>query len=224
MTLGFVTLRGMTVGSRIKQAREAKGMSQDTLAKAVGVSRPAVSQWEDESAQPRNNKIPRIAAVLDVTPQWLTLGPAGEGLKAMPVKGEIAAGVWREAVELDLEPIPVAPVPDYPAAAQYGLLVRGSSMNKIAIDSEYVIVVDVLQSGISIRPGDIVCVRRKRHGTVEATAKRLVRDGKHYALRGESTDPQYQGIIPLGETDEETEIEIFAIVLGKYSTIKRGPA
>lgn len=214
----------MPIGTRIKQAREAKGLSQDALATAVGVTRPAVSQWEDGTAQPRNTKIPKIAAALEVHPHWLQHGETAGALKAMPVKGEIAAGVWREAVELDFEPIPVAPMPDYPAAAQYGLLVRGTSMNKHASDSEYIIVVDILESGISYRPGDIVCVRRKQHGTVETTVKRLVKDGSHLALRAESTDPKYQGIIPLGEVDEETEIEIFAIVLGKFSAIKRGPA
>ena len=72
--------------------------------------------------------------------------------------------------------------------------------------------------------GDLVVVERRRHGTTEATAKRLVRDGARRALRAESTDPQYLGIIPLGPIDAETEIVITAIVLGKYSAIKRGPA
>lgn len=224
MNVSFVRLRAMTVGARIRQAREAKGMSQDALAAAVKVSRPAVSQWEDESSQPRRNKIPAIAAALGVSPFWLEHGAAGGGTKAMPVKGEVAAGTWREAVELDFEPIPVAPIPDYPAEAQYGLLVRGTSLNKIAKDSEYLIVVDTMLSGIMPRAGDIVVVHRKRHGTTEATVKRLVRDGRHAALRAESDDPQYQGIIPLGDTDADTEIEIRAIVLGKFSAIKRGPA
>lgn len=217
-------LRRMTVGARIKQAREAKGLTQEALADAVGVSRPAVTQWEDGTSTPRNKKLPSIAAALDVDPLWLSHGEGLGGARPMPVKGEVAAGIWKEAVELDLEPIPVAPVPEYPAEAQYGLLVRGTSLNKIANDSDYLIVVDVLKTGLSPRPGDLVVVERRRHGTTEATAKRLVRDGTRRALRAESTDPQYQGIIPLGPIDAETEIVITAIVLGKYSAIKRGPA
>lgn len=220
MNMRFVTIRHMGIGDRIKQARLAKGMSQDALAAAVGVSRPAVSQWE-EGGQPRRKKVPAIAEALDVDPAWLEdIG----GAAPMPVKGEVAAGVWKEAISLDFDPIPVSPLPDYPASAQYGLLVRGTSINKVASDSEYLVVVDTIASQISPRPGDLVVVQRRVHGMIEATVKRLARKGKQLVLVPESTDPQWQAEIPLGETDDETEIVISAIVIGKFSSIRRGAA
>lgn len=212
----------MTIGARIRQAREAKGLTQQALAKAVRVSRPAVSQWEDGTSTPRPKKLPSIAEALDVDPIWLSHGEGFGGARPMPVRGEVAAGTFREAVDLDMEPIPVAPMPEYPADAQYGLLVRGTSLNKIARDSEYLVVVDVLKTGLSPRAGDLVIVHRHEHGRTEATAKRLIRSGGKLALRAESDDPQYQAIIPLDRPDLDTEIVITAIVLGKYSAIKRG--
>ena len=38
----------MTYGERIRREREAKGLTQEELAEAVGVSRQAVSKWEGE--------------------------------------------------------------------------------------------------------------------------------------------------------------------------------
>ena len=220
MKLRFATIRAMTIGDRIKQAREAKGLTQQALGKAVGVSRPAVTQWEDGTSEPRSKKLPGIAATLEVDLGWLTHGVTGA--RGMPVRGEVAAGTWREAIDLDFEPIPISPIAGYPSDAQYGLLVRGTSLNRIASDSDYLVVVDINEAGLSPRPGDLVVVHRKQHGKTEATAKRLVREGGKLSLRAESSDPQYQGSIPLGDTDDDTEIVISAIVLGKFSAIRRG--
>ena len=42
----------MTLGQQIKDAREKKNLSQEELAAAVGVSRQAVSKWENATAVP----------------------------------------------------------------------------------------------------------------------------------------------------------------------------
>lgn len=217
-------IRADVIGDRIKTAREKRGMTLTDLAARLGVTRQAVGAWE-KGGIPRPDKIPAIAAALDVDIAWLERGASYGGGRLMPVKGEVAAGTWREAVELeDLEPIPVSPSKGYPAEAQFALLVRGTSINKIASDSEYLIVVDVLETGISPRSGDIVVVRRTRHGVTEASAKRLAGSPGNWTLEFESTDPKYQGTMSIGENDDDTEIVISAIVLGKYTPISRGPA
>jgi transcriptional regulator with XRE-family HTH domain len=40
-----------TMGDRIKTLREARGLTQEQLGKLVGVSKSAVSQWEDGSTK-----------------------------------------------------------------------------------------------------------------------------------------------------------------------------
>ncbi|MBM3532698.1 MAG: helix-turn-helix transcriptional regulator [Alphaproteobacteria bacterium] len=68
-----------TIGTRIRQAREAKGMTQEQLGKRVGpVTREAVSLWESDGARPRDARLERIAAVLDVDYDWLRTAPADE--------------------------------------------------------------------------------------------------------------------------------------------------
>lgn len=72
------TNHAMTVGERIRAAREKLGLTQVQLAKKVGVSRGAIYQWEtDTTQQIRRDKVPRLAAVLgiDVT----ALSPFGGG-------------------------------------------------------------------------------------------------------------------------------------------------
>lgn len=212
------------MGDRIKAARERLKWSQDRLAKAVGVTRPAVSQWESGETVPTRDRAKLVAAALNVTEHWLVDGDGThrEG-QLMTVRGEVAAGVWREVVDLDLDPIPVAAHPGFPASAQYALMVRGNSINRVASDSEYLHVVDVLGSGIQPQSGDLVIVQKHRHGAAEATAKRLVlENGNPPALKFESNDPKYQGTMPLEAGDAETEIVITAIVIGKYSAIGRG--
>ena len=221
METGVAMLPGMSTGERIKAARNALGWSQAILAAKVGVTRPAVTQWESGATTPDPDRTARLAAALGRDPHWIIYGEEREG-RLMPVRGEVAAGVWREIEDLDLDPIPIAAHPDFPAGAQYGALVRGSSINRVAQDSEYLIVVDVLDSGLVPRPGDLVVVQKRRHGRTEATVKRLASNGTGLVLKAESDDPRYQGDLPLGAADDETEIVISGIVIGKYTPISRG--
>jgi transcriptional regulator with XRE-family HTH domain len=61
-----------TIGTRIREAREAKGLTRSELAKLAGpVSHVAVSQWEADQTRPRDARLEKIAAVLDVDYNWL---------------------------------------------------------------------------------------------------------------------------------------------------------
>lgn len=56
----------------IRSAREAAGLSQEQVAKAVGVSQGAVSMWEVGQSRPALNRISRIADVLGIDDGELT--------------------------------------------------------------------------------------------------------------------------------------------------------
>ncbi|WP_372760925.1 helix-turn-helix domain-containing protein [Litorivivens sp.] len=65
----------MSIGSRIKQARQAAGLSQAELAAAMGITRSACSQWESgQGTAPRRERLEALAAELGVSYQWLTTG------------------------------------------------------------------------------------------------------------------------------------------------------
>lgn len=67
----------MDMGARIKAARQAAKLTQQALAAEVGVSRNAVSQWENGETYPTNDKLEKIAKKLGVTAYHL-LGDNGD--------------------------------------------------------------------------------------------------------------------------------------------------
>ncbi len=68
-------------GARIRASRQAVGLTQDGLARAVGVSRSAVAQWETDRAGQVGGNLARIAQVLGVAVEYLLTGatPADGG-------------------------------------------------------------------------------------------------------------------------------------------------
>ena len=56
----------ITYGDRIRHARMARGLTQEDLAAAMGVTRSAVAQWETDRNRVTPRLLPRLHAVLDV--------------------------------------------------------------------------------------------------------------------------------------------------------------
>jgi transcriptional regulator with XRE-family HTH domain len=75
-SLCFWSMADDTMGDRIKMLRQAQGLSQEKLGELVGVSKSAVSQWEDGSVA--NIKLKTFRALLEVlrtTYEYLVFGP-----------------------------------------------------------------------------------------------------------------------------------------------------
>jgi transcriptional regulator with XRE-family HTH domain len=77
-----------TFGDRMTAAREAAGMTQESLAKRLGVKKSTLRNWEDDLAEPRANRLSMLAGLLNVSMMWLINGE-GEGIdgpetEAMP--------------------------------------------------------------------------------------------------------------------------------------------
>ena len=64
----------MTIADRIQTLRKSKGMSQEELADAAGVSRQAVSKWESEQSTPDLDKVVILSEIFDVTTDYLLKG------------------------------------------------------------------------------------------------------------------------------------------------------
>lgn len=54
--------------SEIKRRREAKGLSQEQLAQAIGVSRRAITNWETGQAEPRGRNLRGLERMLGDEP------------------------------------------------------------------------------------------------------------------------------------------------------------
>ena len=93
-----------TFGDRLAAAREAAGMSQEDLAKRLGVKLATLRKWEDDWAEPRANRLSMIAGLLGVSMSWLITG-VGEGVDGpeQPVAGDNAREILNELRELRTE-------------------------------------------------------------------------------------------------------------------------
>ena len=69
----------MSLGDRIVELRTACGLSQNQLAKAMKVSRQAVSKWETGQSVPDSTKMIHLAEVLDTDIEYLTTGRRNYG-------------------------------------------------------------------------------------------------------------------------------------------------
>lgn len=69
----------MSIGERIIELRKAAGLSQGQLASALGVSRQAVSKWENDQTAPDSIKMIRLAEILDTDIEYLSSGRRNYG-------------------------------------------------------------------------------------------------------------------------------------------------
>ncbi|GIL02561.1 MAG: transcriptional regulator [Alphaproteobacteria bacterium] len=66
-----------TLGGRLWRAREAVGLSEAALAKALGIRPETLRAWESDRSEPRANRLVTIAGLLNVSPTWLLHGVGG---------------------------------------------------------------------------------------------------------------------------------------------------
>ena len=173
-----------SVGKRIRQARVAAGLSVPELARACGLSRQAVYNWESDADQPTGPNLVAAAECLGVNERWLVSGKGmkrrnfGKSLELVtspildvPLISWVQAGQVGEAFDpyspgAGEEYLPVP----YHRESLIALRVQGQSMNKEAPEGS-IIIVDfedkVLKSGalyvFKTKDGD-VSFKRYRAG------------------------------------------------------------
>ena len=64
----------MSIGERISQLRCDKDMSQGQLAQALGVSRQAISKWENDQSSPDTIHLIKLADILETEVEYLATG------------------------------------------------------------------------------------------------------------------------------------------------------
>lgn len=89
-----------SIGSRIKQARERLGLSQEAFAKPLGVTRGAVGNWERDQGIKRENLV-QIAERYGLTVDWLASGSGSPPAVREPSN---ATPSRRKPVDPDLGP------------------------------------------------------------------------------------------------------------------------
>lgn len=95
----------MSVGERITELRKNQNMSQVQLAKALQISRQAISKWENDLSVPDTEHMILLADLLDTDIEYLSSGRRNMGRRPPVVLEQI------KTVEIEKEvPIPVVQV------------------------------------------------------------------------------------------------------------------
>lgn len=166
----------------LKEARKRKKITQEQLAKRLGVTRSAVSMWEIGAAQPDNDILIMLSRILDISVDALLGTSSGPHKTQIPVYGRVAAGIPIEAIEdvIDVEEIT-------PEMAKNGrhiaLQIHGDSMEPRMREGDVVIV--RLQDDAETGDTAVVMV----NGT-DATCKKIKKTPDGILLI--STNPAYE--------------------------------
>ena len=64
----------MSIGERISELRKERNVSQGQLADSLGITRQAVSKWENDLAVPDALKMIQLADILDTDIEYLSTG------------------------------------------------------------------------------------------------------------------------------------------------------
>lgn len=202
----------MTTSSRLKKLREEKGLSQEEVAKIVGVSREAVTFWETGRTKPIR-KLKELSALYNVSADYI-LGksdlplsnevPVSAAVNRYPIIGTVKCGPDGLAYEY-LDGF-------FATSEEYSGDIRGF---KCKGDS---------MKGEGINDGDIVLVRIQpdvENGELavvvingdEGTLKRIRKDTNYITL--EAANPDYPSRTFAGEKMNEVHI------VGRVIELKR---
>lgn len=88
-----------TFGDRVAGAREQAGMTQEQLARRLGVKLKTVQGWENDATEPRANKLQMMAGMLNVSIVWLLTGE-GDGPDGPPPERPASAETRRLMADL----------------------------------------------------------------------------------------------------------------------------
>lgn len=236
---------------RINQRLDRLGLSDRAASMAAGLSpgliRSMRRQCEAGSQHSMTLRtVQQLATALYTTSVWLQTGAGDEEeianhIKAasrpvtIPVVGEVAAGRWLQ-IDSDAADAPqietsIPPDPSYSDVAQHALLVRGTSINRVAMDGDFLICVDLEMTGIEPQNGNMVIVERRRpqDGLREISAKRFFSSAKRTELRYDSLDPRYADaahpqyqpplLFTKDQTDTHEQVTILALAIRVWRVI-----
>ncbi|WP_051625861.1 LexA family protein [Kozakia baliensis] len=214
----------------INAIRSATGDAYAAIAKKSGVAPSTVVRFMNDE---------RSSHALSAT----TEAKIGERYRSLPkpetstvepihtmqieVRGDVQAGVWRDALEWPFSDWYAITVPidaAYPGVKRYGLLVRGESMNRIFPDGSVVVVVNFSDIGRSPKTGELVVAiqRSKVTNEFEATVKAVqILESGDVILWPQSYDPDFATPIKVPKLDHNhdagiPDVVIQALVVASY--------
>ncbi len=164
------------LGKRIAHARAEAHMTQQALADAIKVSRPAIAQWEKGRTSPSAENLRNVSKATGMPLIYFFTGETGQPVavastisESVPVISWVQAGDWSD-VTVSPGDFEMCPRPPNCGPSTFALRVQGESM----IDSYQPGVLIFVDPDVEPVSGDDVVVLCEQHGNAEATFKRYL--------------------------------------------------
>ncbi len=169
------------INEKIRQSRTAQKMTQEGLAKQIGLSKATISQWESGTTEPNGKNLVALAKALRVTVEWLLDD------KATALPSNVEAPKDLEASEK------LVSVPFY---KDIQLSAGNGSYNyESTSEEESILLQESLFTKAGVKPANVVCVLVTGNSmepvipnggivAVDSSCKEVT-DGKMYAIEQE---------------------------------------
>ena len=184
----------MTLGNRIKIKREEFNLSQKKLAEKLKVTPMAISQWENDTTEPKGSNIRILASLFDVTLDWLLLGqeniktdnyscvylsiPFFKNVYASAGFGSISTDENYDEISIDINILG-----DVNGKNLVCIVITGDSMQPVLVDGT-IAVIDIKDK--QIRDGKIYVIRQ--NDVIRVKALSYVSSG----IKFKSYNPEYK--------------------------------
>ena len=190
-------------GKKLATLRKQNKISQEKLALQLNVSRSTVAMWENNSNEPDNKTLVKIANILNTSvDELLDNIVKNKGIK-IPVYGEVAAGIPISAIEdiVDFEEI----TEELASKGEYfGLVIKGDSMEPRMTTGDVVII----RSQDTAETGDIAIVLVDGE---TATCKKIKKTPEGVMLI--SLNPTYEPMFYSNKQIEQLPVRILGKVI-----------
>ena len=117
----------MGIGQRIKEARQARGVSQGKLAEKINQAQTTISSWERGRTEPTREDVQRIADALLLTVAELELERTPTG-RTVRLVGYVGAGAAAHFYADADDPNEMVDAPENATAATVAAEIRGTSL------------------------------------------------------------------------------------------------
>lgn len=121
----------MKIGDRIKQAREATGVSQAALAKRINQAQTTISSWERGRTEPTREDVARVATALDISVSEIESGEGEPRPLTVPLVGYVGAGAEAHFYSDADEGLGEVDAPPGSTPATRAAEIRGESLGRL---------------------------------------------------------------------------------------------
>ena len=185
------------MNERLSELRSSAGLTQNAVAKAVGVSRAAVTQWENGLTKPKGEYIHALANLYGCTTGYILHGENSAivnishvdiGQHKIPIINYVQAGCWAESAECrELDGSIKYITTDLDVGSRtFAVEIQGDSMLPEFLEGDVV----MIDPDEPPHPGDFVVAKNGEH---EATFKK-------YKPRGYNADGfEWFELVPLND-------------------------